>query len=153
MAVASSNLSVRLLSSVCFLGLISVPVFAQTTAPTVPSPVVPGNAVPPGADTPGLQADQAAGSGALVSILQASRPDYDAQGAHLGSFIVLPTLDVTETYSSNVYASTLDTKHDFFTTLSPTVSVNSGWDRNFLGVSLGGEINRYAEFVSENTSN
>jgi hypothetical protein len=85
--------------------------------------------------------------------MQASRPDYDAQGQHLGGFVLMPTLDVTETYSSNVYASTLDTKHDFFTTVTPAVSLNSGWSRNFLGVTLGGEINRYANFVSENTSN
>ena len=153
MAVTPVSLSARLLSTACFLGLLSAPALAQTATPNTPTPVVPGNAVPPGADTPGLQADQAAGQGALVSILQASRPDYDAQGQHLGSFILLPTLDVTETYTSNVYAATQDTKHDFFTTVTPAVSLNSGWDRNFLGVSLGGEINRYAEFVSENTSN
>ncbi len=150
MAVAHVSLSVRLLSTVCFLAFLSVSAVAQTAAS---GPTVPGTAVPPGADTPGLKADQAAGQGALVSILQASRPDYDAQGQHLGAFVLLPTLDVTETYSSNVYASTINTKHDFFTTVTPAVSLNSGWDRNFLGVTLGGEINRYAEFVSENTSN
>jgi len=153
MAVTPVRLSVRLLSTACFLGLLSAPALAQTATPTTPSPVVPGNAVPPGADTPGLQADQAAGQGALVSILQAPRQDYDAQGQHVGSFVLLPTLDVTETYTSNVYASTEDTKHDFFTTVTPAVSFNSGWDRNFLGVSLGGEINRYANFTSEDTEN
>jgi hypothetical protein len=153
MAAEPASLSVRLLSTVCMMGLLSAPAIAQTATPNTPTPIVPGNATPPGADTPGLQADQAAGQGALVSILQASRPDYDAQGQHIGSFILLPTLDVTETYSSNVYASTEDTKHDFFTTVTPVVSINSGWDRNFLGMTLGGEINRYANFVSENTSN
>jgi hypothetical protein len=109
--------------------------------------------VPPGTDTPGLQAEQAAGQGALVSILQASRPDYDAPGQRLGAFVLLPTLDLIETYSSNVYASTLNTKHDFFTTATPVISINSGWDRNFLGATLGGEIDRYATYVSENISN
>ena len=153
MAVAPVSLPVRLLSTVCLMGLLSTPAIAQTATPPTPTPVVPGNAVPPGSDTPGLQADQAAGQGALVSILQASRPDYDAQGQHLGSFVLLPTLDVTETYTSNVYASTDDVRHDFFTTVTPVVSLNSGWDRNFLGMTLGGEINRYAKYVSENTSN
>jgi hypothetical protein len=150
MAVVPVSLPVRLLSTVCFLGILSAPAFAQTTAN---GQVVPGNAVPPGQDTPGLQAEQAAGQGALVSILQASRPDYDAQGQRLGSFILLPTLDITETYSSNVYASTDDVRHDFFTTITPIVSLNSGWDRNFLGATLGGEIDRYAKYVSENISN
>ena len=150
MAVVPVSLPVRLLSTVCFLGVLSAPAFAQTTAN---GQVIPGNAVPPGQDTPGLQAEQAAGQGALVSILQASRPDYDAQGQHLGSFILLPTLDITETYSSNVYASTDDVRHDFFTAISPTVSINSGWDRNFLGATVGGEIDRYAKYVSENVSN
>ncbi len=151
MAVAPVSPSIRLMSTACLLGLLSAPAIAQT-AP-LPTPVVPGNAVPPGADTPGLQADQAAGQGGLVSVLQVARPDYDAQGKHVGSFVLLPTVDVTETYTSNVYASTLDTKHDFFTTVTPIVSLNSGWDRNFLGVTLGGEVNRYANYVSENTSN
>ncbi len=114
---------------------------------------IPGNAIPPGQDTPGMQAEQAAGQGALVSIMQVPRPDYDAQGAHVGAFTLLPTLDLTETYSSNVYASTDDVKHDFSTTITPVVSLDSGWDRNFLGMTLGGEINRYAKYVSENTSN
>jgi hypothetical protein len=150
MAVAPVSLPVRLLSTVCLLCVLSGPAVAQTA----PNPqVVPGNAVPPGADTPGLQADQTAGQGALVSVLQTSRPDYDAQGQHLGSFVLLPTLDVTETYSSNVYAATTDAKKDFFTTVTPVVSLNSSWDRNFLGATLGGEIDRYAQFVSENISN
>ena len=150
MAVAPVSLSVRLLSTVCFLGILSTTAVAQTTAN---GQVVPGTAVPPGQDTPGLQAEQAAGQGALVSILQVSRPDYDAQGQRLGAFVLLPVLDVTETYSSNVYAATDDVRHDFFTTISPTVSLNSGWDRNFLGATVGGEIDRYAKYVSENISN
>jgi hypothetical protein len=150
MAVAPANPPLWLLSTACFLAILSGAAIAQTA----PNPaIVPGNAVPPGADTPGLQADQTVGQGALVSILQASRPDYDAQGQHVGSFVLLPTLDVTETYSSNVYASTLDTRSDFFTTITPVVSLNSGWDRNFLGMTLGGEIDRYAQYVSENISN
>src|ERR1700735_119701 len=103
MAVAPVSLSVRILSTVCFLGVLSVPAIAQTTAN---GQVVPGTAVPPGQDTPGLQAQQAAGQGALVSILQAQRPDYDAQGQHLGAFVLLPVLDITEAYNSNVYAAT-----------------------------------------------
>jgi hypothetical protein len=150
MAVVPVSLPVRLLSTVCFLGILSAPAIAQTTTN---GQVVPGTAVPPGTDTPGLQAEQAAGQGALVSILQASRPDYDAQGQRLGAFILLPTLDITESYSSNVYAATNDAKQDFFTTISPTVSINSGWDRNFLGATVGGEIDRYAKYVSENISN
>src|SRR6201989_1174897 len=75
MAVAPVSLSVRLLSTACFLGLLAAPVLAQAATPvTAPSRVVPGSAVPPGTNPPGLQADQAAGQGALVSILQASRP-------------------------------------------------------------------------------
>src|ERR1700722_15780232 len=107
MAVVSVSLPVRLLSTVCFLGILSTSAIAQTTTN---GQVVPGTAVPPGQDTPGLQAEQAAGQGALVSILQASRPDYDAPGQRLGAFVLLPTLDITETYSSNVYAATNDTK-------------------------------------------
>jgi hypothetical protein len=150
MAVASAKMSGRLLSTACLLLIISAPAVAQI-APN--APVVPGNAVAPGQDTPGLQAEAAAGQGALVSIMQASRPDYDAQGAHVGSFILLPTLDVAETFSSNIYASTLDNKSDFFTTITPSVSLNSGWDRNFLGATVSGEINRYSRYTSEDNDN
>jgi hypothetical protein len=150
MAVGSAGISGRLLSTVCLLLVMSVPAFGQTVTAVQP---VPGNAVPPGQDTPGLQAEAAAGQGSLVSIMQAARPDYDAQGAHVGSFILLPTTDLTETFTSNVYAETFDSKSDFYTTLTPAVSLNSGWDRNFLGASVSGEINRYSRYVSENTSN
>ena len=150
MAVATATVSGRLWSSACFMFLISLPAVGQTVAN---GQVVPGNAVPPGQDTPGLQAEAAAGQGALVSILQAPRPDYDAQGAHLGSFILLPTLDVSETFTSNVYAETFNNKSDFFTTLTPTVSVNSNWNRDFLGATVSGEIDRYSRYTSEDIDN
>ncbi len=154
MAVAPVSLSVRLLSTACMLLVISVPAFAQTTAATTgPTPPVPGNAVPPGQDSPASAAHGETGQGALVSILQKERPDYDPNGLHLGGFIVNPDVDVTESFNSNIYASTFNTKSDFFTTVAPTIGVRTDWDSNSLGALVAGDYTHYMRYSTEDTGN
>ncbi|MDB5395225.1 MAG: hypothetical protein JWM91_2731 [Rhodospirillales bacterium] len=153
MAVASAKLSVWLLSNACLFLVMSGLGFAQTTVRTGPTPTVPGNVVLPGQDTPANEAGGQAGQGALISVLQTARPDYDANGVHLGTLIVNPNVDLTETFTSNVYATTFDTKSDFFTTATPTVGIRTDWDRNSLGALVSGEIVRYARYSTEDVSN
>ncbi len=157
MAVARKTIYRLLSTTTCMLVALTVPAFAQSAAPPLPTP--PGIVTPPSTpaapapDTPGNDAQGEAGQGALVSIMQAPRPDYDAKGVHLGAFILNPSLDVTENFSSNVYATTFDNKSDFFTLISPLVSVQSGWDRNSLGASVGGDVTRYSRYDSEDVDN
>jgi hypothetical protein len=153
MAVAPARLSVWLLSTACLLFTASGPAFAQLAATTGPTPIVPGNAVSPGQDTPANEAASQAESGALIGVLEKGRPDFDPIGFHLGALILNPNIDISETFNSNVYATTFDTKSDFFTTLTPTVGLRTDWDQNSLGALVSGEIVRYARFSSEDVSN
>ena len=154
MAGVSGKLSGRFLSTACLLLLAATPAFAQTTATGAgAAPTVPGNAVPPGQDTPANAAADEAGQGALVSVLQTGRPDYDAKGVHVGALVVNPNVDVTETFSSNVFASTFNNRSDFFTNVSPTVGVHTDWEQNLLGALVSGEVIRYARYNGEDVSN
>jgi hypothetical protein len=159
MAVANKTLYGRLLSTTCLvLAAASMPAAAQQVTPVAPAP--PGIATPqtaapnPGPDQPGAPgAEGQTGGGALVSVMQAARPDYDPKGIHVGAFTVNPSLDVTENFSSNVYATTFDQKSDFNTVIAPLVGIQSGWDRDGLGASIGGDITRYTRYSSEDVSN
>ncbi len=157
MAVARKTICRLLSSTSCMLVVLSAPAFAQSKSPAIATP--PGIATPPSTpsapapETPGNEAQGEAGQGALVSIMQAPRPDYDAKGVRLGAFILNPSLDVMENFSSNVYATTFDNKSDFYTVVSPLVSIQSGWDRNSLGASVGGDVTRYTRYDSEDVDN
>ena len=162
MAVAKRNLYRRLVTTSCLALAVSAPVAAQTAQPTQTSatPTPPGIATPQNAGAPGSlaqpnapQAEGQAGQGALVSIMQASRPDYDPKGIHVGAFNLNPSLDITENFNSNIYATTFNEKSDFSTLITPSVSIQSGWDRDSLGASVSGDISRYARYTAEDTSN
>jgi len=116
---------------------------------------VPASATPPaigdGAGAPGPEGT--AGQGALTSVGQKSRSDYDAIGVHVGSFILNPDVEIKETYNSNIYVTTTHAQEDYFTTISPFVSLNSGWNTHSLGLSVGGDINRYANHPTEDNDN
>lgn len=86
------------------------------------------------------------------SVLQRPRADYDALGVTAGSFIIFPSVNLEESYNSNVYVTTNNAKSDYLTTLSPNVAVNSNWNNHALNFNAGGAIRRFAEQVSENVS-
>jgi hypothetical protein len=87
------------------------------------------------------------------SVLQRPRSDYDPLGIRMGSFLVFPSVGLGETYDSNVFATTSNTKDDFYTTVSPNVTVRSDWNVHALGFSAGSVTKRYASLVSENVTN
>ncbi len=156
MAVSTVKLSRRLLTTSCLLFAMAAPAIADTPAitPTVPGIVTPPTTpAAPNPDTPGVDAGSQAGQGALVSIMQAARPDYDAKGIHLGAFILNPIADLTENFSSNVYATTYNDKSDFYTLFSPLVTIQSGWNRDSVGATVGGDITRYVRYNSEDVDN
>lgn len=154
MAFTAAKSTGWLLSCACLWCAMPLAAVAQTSAVTTgPTPTVPGNAVAPGQDTPENQAAAQPTQGALVSVLQTGRPDYDPQGIHVGTLIVNPNVDTGETLNSNIYATSFNEKSDFFTTITPTVGVRADWDRNALGALVSGEIVRYARYSSEDVSN
>jgi hypothetical protein len=62
-----------------------------------------------------------------VSVTERGRPEYDALGVRLGSFIVNPQLTTSIGYSDNVFNDNSNKKSDVYTAFEPYVNVASDW--------------------------
>jgi hypothetical protein len=125
--------------SACALVIASGHAIAQIPAPV---PAYPGNALGPAAVGP-----------EGTTVLSRPRPDYDPLGIRLGSFIVHPSIGLTETYDSNVFATQTGAISDFYTTESPGISVASDWNRHSLAFTANGQFKQYVSRTSENVNN
>lgn len=114
-------------------------VMAQVPTPV---PAYPGNALGPEAVGPEGQ-----------TVINRPRPDYDPLGVRAGSFLVYPSLGVSETFDSNIFATPSGDKSDFYTTESPGLSVNSDWNRHALNFSTNGQFKQYMTHTTENVNN
>jgi hypothetical protein len=65
---------------------------------------------------------------------------YDPLGIRAGSFLIFPSLSVSEVYDDNVFADPNDEQDDFVTVLRPEVRAQSNFSRHSLGFTAGGEI-------------
>src|SRR6266852_6386165 len=84
------------------------------------------------------------------SVFERARPDYDPLGIRLGSFLAYPAARLAETYDSNVFATTSNTKDDFYTTFSPSIALRSDWNVHSLAFQASSQTKRYTSLVSEN---
>ncbi len=87
------------------------------------------------------------------SVLDHPRPDYDPAPIEFGSFELFPTLELGETYDTNIYAARNDRRDDMIGTVRPIVSLFSNWGRHALSVTTFGDINYYSEHPDENYHN
>jgi hypothetical protein len=69
---------------------------------------------------------------------------YAPLGIRAGSFLIFPSLGVSENYDDNVFATPHNTKDDFITLVQPRVEAQSNWTRHNLNVTAGGNIGFYA---------
>jgi hypothetical protein len=86
------------------------------------------------------------------SVLERPRPDYDPLGIRTGSFLVFPTVNLGESYDTNVFATATNTKSDLYATLSPGVVVRSDWNVHALEFSAKGDTRRYVTQANENVT-
>jgi hypothetical protein len=63
----------------------------------------------------------------------AEEPLHEAPGIHVGGFMVFPELEIGERYDDNIFATKNGRESDFYTVISPSVSVESTWSRHGLG--------------------
>src|SRR5579862_1094683 len=82
--------------------------------------------------------------------MERARPDYDRLGLRLGSFLLYPTADLSETYDSNIFAVKTGGADDFYTTLAPSLTVLSDWSRHAMALNANGQFKWYAQHDSEN---
>ncbi|MGB5948807.1 MAG: outer membrane beta-barrel protein [Parvibaculum sp.] len=79
-----------------------------------------------------------------------ARPGYDAVGLRAGSFVVLPSIEVAETYDDNIFATESNKDSDFITSVHPRVDVISTWSRHSLNLTAGLQRSYFADNSSEN---
>jgi hypothetical protein len=80
-------------------------------------------------------------------------PEYDEVGYRYASYIIKPTISFSETLDSNILGSSSFERSDFFTTVKPTLSIDSDWRTNAVSFYAEGDIARYARYTSENVDN
>lgn len=71
--------------------------------------------------------------------------DYQPKGLPAGSFDIFPSIDIDETYNSNIFKTTNNEDSDFITKISPKLSVRSDWNRHALNLKAGGAFGIYAD--------
>ncbi|MGD9511484.1 MAG: outer membrane beta-barrel protein [Geminicoccaceae bacterium] len=85
----------------------------------------------------GAQQQQSDNPDPNITIAQRPRPDYDPLGIRAGSFLIFPSISLSGTYDSNVFATEDDEDSDVGAILAPRVDVNSNWSRHALNFSAG----------------
>lgn len=87
------------------------------------------------------------------SVRERARPGYDAVGIRAGSFLILPKVDLGESYNDNIYATDTNTKSDFVTSVAPSIKVQSLWSRHALNLKAGLDQYWYNSHSSEDRLN
>ncbi len=127
--------AIGLLSSLCIMGDAHLAMAQDLTPNTVPDltrPEVPEQ---------------------TLSVGQRPHPEYDEVGYRLGSYVLKPTISAAETLDSNILGSSAFERSDFFTSVKPTVSLDSDWAQDAVSLYAEGGIDRYARYTSENVEN
>lgn len=70
---------------------------------------------------------------------------------HIGALELHPYLLTKETYSDNVYSTSTDTKHDYFTTITPGLRLQLPFREHLLGAEYNKVFTKYARYEHENT--
>lgn len=77
---------------------------------------------------------------------------YTARGVRVGSFVLRPSLTVSETYDSNVFASDTGEVSDFVTEINPNVVLESDWANHSLRLEADLEQSLHASEDSEDAT-
>lgn len=84
-----------------------------------------------------------------VSVFERPRPDYDPVGIRAGSFLVLPKVELGQSYNDNIFATDTNEDDDFITIVSPEVEVQSDWSRHQLTFNAGAAAGFYWDHTDE----
>jgi hypothetical protein len=95
-------------------------------------------------------ATNVAASNSVSTIFERARPDYDALGVKLGSFVLKPSIAAEERFSDNIYATETNEKDDFITSVKPAFELVSDWNVHELSFNASADVGRYANYSDEN---
>jgi len=88
--------------------------------------------------------------GRNTSVLERDRPEYDANGLPAGGFIVYPKIVAATEFNSNALASNGGDQSDWSFIVTPSLLIQSNWNRDEL--EFGGDLSAQesAKFSSNN---
>ena len=132
--------------------LVAVGAFAALTALITPAPAS-AQSIDPGVTfNPNNTEADTFSRGENVSVRDRPRPDYAAEGLHLGGFMVYPKLTAGVTYDSNIYAVHTDAVGDAIFGLSPEIDIASTWSRNALNAYVRDSQSWFAHYTNEDVN-
>jgi hypothetical protein len=100
--------------------------------------------------------DKYKASGALpqgAGVLDRARPEYDAAGLPLGSFILFPTFAAGPSLDDNIFRAAGATVSDVFWTLSPRLDLRSQWSQDVLQLYSQLDSYQYDSHGTESRTN
>jgi len=82
----------------------------------------------------------------------AERPieTYGSSSVRLGSWLLIPNLEIAETYDSNIYATQSNVVDDFITVIKPRARLTSDWSVHQVQLEVGGNFGLYNKHKDEN---
>lgn len=86
------------------------------------------------------------------SVLERPRPDYDAQPVRVGSFNVLPSVELGVGASDNVYQTNNNKQGDGYGFVKPALVAASDWSLHSLEFAATGNLKRYIDETPRNLS-
>lgn len=84
-----------------------------------------------------------------ATVMNRERPDFDPLGISYGGFLIFPSLDISEYYNDNIFATQVAESSDFITSIRPEVRVSSNWNSHFLQLRGQANIERHASNEGE----
>jgi hypothetical protein len=86
-----------------------------------------------------------------LGVLDRPRPEYDALGVPVSTFLMYPRLNVVSGYNDNIFAQQTGTQGSGFVQLQPSIGLKSQWSQHELDFFTHASINRFFDHGSENT--
>lgn len=87
-----------------------------------------------------------------VSVRDRDRPEYEPQGARVGTFVLDAGVDIELAHTDNLFAAGSGNEFDdMIYTASPMVHAQSDWSRNMLAIEVGASFRGHEDFDNENS--
>jgi hypothetical protein len=85
-------------------------------------------------------------------VLERSRPEYDPLGVPAGGFLLFPSLNLSASYTDNLYAVPSGAVGDLSFLISPAATLQSNWNNHALALTAAGDFFRSSDHATENTN-
>ncbi|RYG61978.1 MAG: hypothetical protein EON60_01525 [Alphaproteobacteria bacterium] len=89
----------------------------------------------------------------VLPVSERMATDHAPIGIRAGSFLVIPRVELIETFNDNIYATSEDEESDLITSIRPEVAVRSNWNRHAVNAVAKADIRRYADNKDEDHEN